>query len=363
MAQLKTEITESYMREYRDQDKAVEESLSSDEASLDEASSEEASSEEVDNKKLKKQVKQKLDKKRLVVLTKTSNNENEFFTILDGKDYTEVYDFIFKNKFASNEMKCIAKEFKKQLESKKVCIKELSDLCSKLLSYYKLNSYTLGLQYYNMKVKSDIDNIKKVLKSFVIKNRSIISENTKHVLLEKKSNTEEYTTVLQVEKLELFDIFEHLSLNNLKEVLVNAETVFTDIYVAWILIVVLATSLDDTDYVCKDPKKKSIIDGFKGKISLLNTDTVNPNVKSLINVLKKEKIIKPKVSKSETVSEEDLKKIKNMQLDDNKKKSSNSSSKKKKVGKKPDQIKNEIENDFKTVNSVEEEVKDGDIVI
>jgi len=355
MSQIKTEIVESHMSEEYDQDKALEST------SEDEMSSEEGVVEEP--KKPKKQIKQKLDKKRLTDLVKTSKNEDEFFTILDGKDYSEVYDFICKNKFVSNEMKSIAKEFKKQLEVKKVCIKDLSDLCTKLLSYYKLNSYTLGLQYYNMKVKSDIENIKKVLKSFVIKNRSVISENTKHVILEKKSNNEEYTTILQVEKLELFDIFEHLSLNNLKEVLSNAETVFTDIYVAWILIVVLASSLENTDYVCKDAKKKSVIDGFRGKISLLNTDTVNPNVKYLINVLKKEKIIKPKVSKSEVVSEEDLDKIKNMQLDDNKKKTSPASSKKKRASKKPEQIKSEIENDFKTENSDDEEVNDGDIVM
>lgn len=361
MAQLKTVITETHMSE-DDKDKRVEEVVSSEEEIVSSEEEEVVSSEEGGSKKSKKQVKQKLDKKRLTTLSKTSKNEDEYFTILKTKDYSEVYDFISKNKFVSNEMKSITKEFKKQLESKKVCIKDLSDLCTKLLSYYKLNSYTLGLQYYNMKVKSDIDNIKKVLKSFVIKNRSIISENTKHVLLEKKSNNEEYTTVLQVGKLELFDIFEHLSLNNLKEVLSNAETVFTDIYISWVLILILATSLDDTDYVCKDPKKKSVIDSFKGKISLLNTDTINPNVKSLLNVLKKEKVVKPKVSKSEMVSEEDLKKIKNMQLDD--KKATTSSSKKKKVDKKPEEIKEEIENDFKAGSSDEEdEVNDGDFVM
>lgn len=244
-------------------------------------------------------------------ILKTSDEENaDVFNILVYKDFSKIFEYIKNNKFVSTEMKSISKELKTQLESRTININNIGDLVTRLVRYYKLNTSTLALHYYNDKVRSDVENIIRILKTFVLANRTLIAEHTKHVILEKKPVSCEFTTVVSAEDLKVFDIFEKVSLNNLKEVLSQAEIVFTDIYISWVLILILAVSLQKTDYKEDEDnkRKKNSVTGLKEKIALLNTDSCNTRIKMLINVVKREKGSGTRTKKKQdTISKEDEK--------------------------------------------------------
>lgn len=311
-------------------------------------------------KKVKKEEKfiEKLDlTKAEEILEDVDNKNSETFNILSNRNFTKLFDALLSNQYISDELKNRTKEFQSMVEKKKITFTLMNNLITTIIRYYKLNVSTLALQSYNDKVKGDVENITRVLKAFILKNKQTVYENTKHIILEKKPGGYEFNITLSCEDIHLFDIFEKVSLNNLEEVLPEAKTVFTDIYTTWVLILILALSLDKTDYVVDPELKKTHIDVLREKITLLNTDSSNPRVKSLINIIKKEKtaISKPKKVK-EVVSEEDQKAIKSLDLKKNNKTGGKKTSH---INVDHSAMDIEIESDFAEV----EEVLDGDIEI
>lgn len=262
-------------------------------------------------------IKESLNKEALEkILDEYNVKDKETFTLLNNKDFSKIYEALLSNSLLSDEMKSSVRELKSVLDSKTINYFMIDSLITKIIRYYKLNTSTLALSTYNDKVKGDVENITRVLKAFVLKNRNTVYENTKHIILDKKPVSCEFNITVSAENLHLFDIFEKVSLNNLEEVLPQAKTIFTDIYTCWVLIVILAISLDETDYVLTEKDlKKSRIDTLREKIALLNTDSTNQRIKALINVVKKEKATaaRPKKSK-EVVSNEDKEAIKKLSL-------------------------------------------------
>jgi hypothetical protein len=321
---------------------------------------EETNSQEI-NENNTQVIKESLNKETLEkILDEYTTKDNENFTILNTKDFSKIYESLLSNNFLSDEMKNNVKEFRIVLESNPINYIIIDSLMTKIIRYYKLNTSTLALSTYNDKVKGDVENITRVLKAFVLKNRNTVYENTKHIILDKKPVSCEFNITVSAENLHLFDIFEKVSLNNLEEVLPQAKVIFTDIYTCWVLAVILAISLDKTDYVSTNKdSKKSRIDILREKIALLNTDSTNQRIKALINVVKKEKAtsVRPKKAK-EVVSNEDKEAIKKLSLRKPKK---NIIKHKEQISVDHSNLDKDIENDLDITS--EDIVQNGDIVM
>lgn len=306
-------------------------------------------------------IKEVLNKEALEkILDEYTTKDHENFTLLSKKDFSKIYDSLFSNNFLSDEMKSNVKEFKAILETKPLNYTIINTLMTKIIRYYKLNISTLALSAYNDKVKGDVDNITRVLKAFVLKNRNTVYENTKHIILDKKPVSCEFNITVSAENLHLFDIFEKVSLNNLEEVLPQARVIFTDVYTCWVLATILAISLDKTDYIpISQDSKKSRIDILREKIALLNTDSTNQRIKALINVVKKEKAtpVRPKKTK-EVVSNEDKEAIKKLSLRKPKK---NMIKHKEQVSVDHSNLDKDIENDLDITS--EDSIQNGDILL
>lgn len=307
-------------------------------------------------------IKENLNKEALEkILDEYNTKDNENFTLLNNKDFSKIYDSLLSNNLVSDEMKNNIKEFRSVLGSKTINCIIIDTLMTKIIRYYKLNTSTLALSTYNDKVKGDVENITRVLKAFVLKNKNTVYENTKHIILDKKPVSCEFNITVSAENLHLFDIFEKVSLNNLEEVLPQAKTIFTDIYTCWVLAVILAISLDKTDYVPNKESKKSRIDVLKEKIALLNTDSTNQRIKALINVVKKEKTVNVRPKKvKEVVSNEDKEAIKKLSL---RKPRKNIVKQKEQINVDHSNLDKDIETDLHITSEDIDIVQNGDLII
>lgn len=265
-----------------------------------------------------KKIKERVSRKKIdKVINNDCENSNEddeneylqesLIEFTNDFDFTPIFNFIEKNELVSNEMKHITSELKQILSKKFVGYKKIETLVSRLVTYYKLNVSTIGLQTYDLKVKSDVENITKILKAFVLKNRTLIADYTRHVIAERRSSEPEFNTVVSAHELQVFDIFENVALNNLERNLTTAKTVFYDIYLSWVLVLIIAMNVHNSKYDMSLNSKKSVETVLKDKIVLLNTDTVIPVNKKLINVLKKEKQTSDKPKKTKSVITEKAK--------------------------------------------------------
>ncbi|QKE44492.1 hypothetical protein Yalta_045 [Yalta virus] len=271
--------------------------------------------------KAETKIKEKIDtRKAKKCLDNTEFEKYSTFQIVDERDFSPIFDSIVNNNLVSEEMKNISKELRELLTKKNVVVSVLEDLIVRLIRYYRLNVSTLALHTYNPKVRGDIENITKILKSFVLKNRNTISEYTRHVIIEKKATDCEFNISISAADLHLFDIFEKVSLNNLEQDVPKAKTVFYDIYMSWVLIVIIAMCAHNSKYNTPEDAKKTIEAILKDKIVALNTDSTNPVNKKLINVVKKEKapLVKAKKVK-EIIPKEEQEAIKKLSKDRKKK--------------------------------------------
>lgn len=289
---------------------------------IDSNDNDDVSENELNGGKSDKKIKEKIDTKKAKKCIENDDFEKYYtFQITDERDFTPIFESIRNNNLVSEEMKNISKELKDLLDKKVVDAITLDALIVRMIRYYKLNVATLSLHTYNPKVRGDIENITRILKSFVLKNRNTISDNTRHVIIEKKAVDCEFNISVTAADLHLFDIFEKVSLNNLEQDLPKAKTIFYDIYMSWVLTVIIAMCANNAKYDTPSNAKKTIEDMLKDKIVALNSDSTNPISKKLINIVKKEKVTlaKPKKAK-ETISKEGQEAIEKLSKDKKKKK-------------------------------------------
>lgn len=309
-------------------------------------------------------IKEKIDSKKAKKCLENNDFEKYYtFQITDERDFTPIFDSIANNNLVSEEMKNISKELKELLDKKIINATTLDLLHIRMVRYYKLNVATLALHTYNPKVIGDIENITKILKSFVLKNRITIAEYTRHVIIEKKATDCEFNIIVTAGDLHLFDIFEKVSLNNLEQDLPKAKMIFYDIYMSWVLTVIIAMSVHNAKYDVPVNAKKTIEDILKDKIVALNSDSTNPISKKLINVVKKEKATSAKPKKvKEVISKEGQEAIEKLSKDKKKKKPSVKGQNLKSID--HSLAIEEVSKDLKAINLVDEDVvTEGDLVM